>query len=457
MSRIHGDGVIPGGRKHSAARLAALGMAGLLAFAMLPGIGLAADALTLDKPLTADDVASLALERSYTVLSQREEVSVANGAYRVARSSLIPNVSLGARYSNTIETTVIRLPAVPFPIPESQFWTGFGNVSQSLVNFSTWNSVKSAELSQQATVDRYSATRADIALDAYRQFYALLKAQKLAAVSQENLVLTQDQLKRTEALFELGSVAKGDVLKQKVSVSQAQQELIRDRRAILIERARLANLLGLDPSKEIPIDTTLTEPLLVADSTAVYADALNNRPELAEARSLVQSADASVASAQGLRYPSIDGNLNYSFTTPGWPESFNQVKAIDNWNLNFTLNIPIFDGLNAKGQIRQAEARKLQAQYALRNQELLIAVEVEEALQAVSLSRERLEVARDGLAAAEEDLKLSQEKYNVGSATVLELIDAQVSRARSQSEFVSALADAHIAVIQLRRVRGEPF
>jgi len=54
-------------------------------------------------------------------------------------------------------------------------------------------------------------------------------------------------------------------------------------------------------------------------------------------------------------------------------------------------------------------------------------------------------------------LKLSQEKYNVGSATVLDLIDAQVALTRARSDYISALADAQVAQMQLRRARGEKF
>jgi outer membrane protein TolC len=414
-------------------------------------------ALTFDKPLTADDAANLALDRSYIVLSSEEDVKAAGGQAKSARSPVIPSLSAAARYRNTIDPTASRIAASALPIFESQFWSGSAVMSQQLINFSTWGNIRAASRSEAAATHRYSATRADIALQAYTQFYALLKAERLATVSHENLELSRDQLRRTEALFELGSVAKGDVLKQKVQVSQAQLEIIRDRRAILIERARLANLLGVDPAQPIPIDTTLTEPVLEADSSAVLQEALTLRPELAEARSQVSASEASLGSAQGLRYPSIDGSLGYFFETPGWPDGFNQVGQFDNWSLELSMNIPIFDGFNAKGQINQAQARRLQANYVLRDQELKIAVEVEEVLQAISLSKDRIEVARDGLAAAAEDLKLSQEKYNVGSGTVLELIDAQVNHVRAQSDYVSAIADAHVAVVQLRRVRGEAF
>jgi outer membrane protein TolC len=413
--------------------------------------------LIIDKPLTADDAANLALERSYIVLSSEQEVKAAGGRMKSARSPIIPSLYAGARYNNTIDPTASRIAASALPIFESQFWSGYAQLDQQLVNFSTWGSVRSASRGQKAAENRYSATRADIALQAYTQFYALLKAHRLAQVSQENLSLTQDQLRRTEALFELGSVAKGDVLKQKVLLSQAELDIIRDRRAVLVESARLANLLGTDPSRPVPIDTTLTEPILAADSAAVYAAAMSQRPELAEARSLLGSAEAGLGSAQGLRYPSLDASLSYGFTTPGWPDDLNTIGQFDAWSLLLTMNVPVFDGFNAKGQIHQAEAQKLQAYYQLRDQELKIAVEVEEVLQAISLSKERIEVARDGVEAAAEDLKLSQEKYNVGSATVLELIDAQVNHVRAQSDYVSALADAHVAMVQLRRVRGDRF
>jgi outer membrane protein TolC len=45
----------------------------------------------------------------------------------------------------------------------------------------------------------------------------------------------------------------------------------------------------------------------------------------------------------------------------------------------------------------------------------------------------------------------------VGSATVIELIDSQVALTRSSVEYINALADAHVAEMQLRRARGESF
>jgi outer membrane protein TolC len=51
-------------------------------------------------------------------------------------------------------------------------------------------------------------------------------------------------------------------------------------------------------------------------------------------------------------------------------------------------------------------------------------------------------------------VKLTQQKYNVGSATILDLIDAQVQLQRARSQGVAALATIRVAEATLDRARG---
>jgi outer membrane protein TolC len=64
-------------------------------------------------------------------------------------------------------------------------------------------------------------------------------------------------------------------------------------------------------------------------------------------------------------------------------------------------------------------------------------------------------VGRTAVASARENLNLVQQKYNVGSATILDLIDAQVSLLQAASDLVSAMADIRIAEAAVDRVRGK--
>jgi outer membrane protein TolC len=119
------------------------------------------------------------------------------------------------------------------------------------------------------------------------------------------------------------------------------------------------------------------------------------------------------------------------------------------------LNFPLFDGVvGNKGEAQTAEARAEQARYAYERLRLDIGVELRGAINTARQANEGLEVAKRGLESSEEDLKLSQEKYNVGSGTILDLLDAQVNLQRSRQQYVVALTAARIAEAQIERARG---
>jgi outer membrane protein len=413
-------------------------------------------------PLTADQVVQMALEKNPTVQSAEQDIKVAGGALTSARSVILPQLNLQQSYDHTNSRSprarIDPSGAIHAGTFNIETWSGGVALDQSFINFSGWAGIRSAKANLEAAGGTTSATRATVALQAFTQFYTVLKAIKLTTVARQALQLAQDQLKRTNALFELGSVAKGDVLKQQVNVSQSQLDEINARTAVEVERARLVSFLGLDPGNRLEIDTTLTETTINIDSAAVWKDAFANRPELIAARANLASASADLGAAQGRRYPTVDGRASYGYNlNHHFPNSFDEMDQNSSRNVSLSFNLPIFDGRNTKGQINEAKARELQAEYALRTQELLIAVDVNTSLQSAYQAQERIHVTRDGLASAEEDLKLSQEKYNVGSATVLDLIDAQVALTRARSDYISALADAEVAQMQLRRARGEKF
>jgi outer membrane protein TolC len=414
-------------------------------------------------PLTADQVVQMALEKNPTVLSAAQDIKVAGGALTSARSVILPNLSLAQNYSHTnSRTQAAKIDPTTGAITAGSFnlenYNGGLRLSQNFIDFQGWAGIRSAKAGLEAATGSTAATRATVALQAYTQFYTVLKAIKLTTVAQQSVQLAQNQLKRTNALFELGSVAKGDVLKQQVLVSQSLLDLISAQTAIQVERTRLISFLGLDPGANLEIDTTLSESTVQFDSAAVWKDAFANRPELAAARAQVAAASADLGGAQGRRYPTLTGAATYGYSLNNhFPNSFDEVDGNSSRNLSMAFNLPIFDGRFTKGQINEAKARQLQAEYNLRTQELLVAVGVNTALQSAYQAQERMSVTRDGLASAEEDLKLSQEKYNVGSATVLDLIDAQVALTRARSDYISALADAQVAQMQLRQARGEKF
>ena len=69
--------------------------------------------------------------------------------------------------------------------------------------------------------------------------------------------------------------------------------------------------------------------------------------------------------------------------------------------------------------------------------------------------KEILSINNTILMSAEEDLKLIKEKYNIGSASILELLDAEVSEISARSSIISAQYDLLIQQSNLNALLGE--
>jgi outer membrane protein len=117
--------------------------------------------------------------------------------------------------------------------------------------------------------------------------------------------------------------------------------------------------------------------------------------------------------------------------------------------------LPIFDGFAIDSRVASARSQMVRATETrdalVRNLE----GEVRQTLLVHQEAMEREALGRTAVESARENLNLVQQKYNVGSATILDLIDSQVSLLRAASELVSALADIRIAEAAVDRVRGK--
>ncbi|MBN1503870.1 MAG: TolC family protein [Candidatus Eisenbacteria bacterium] len=436
---------------------------GSLAACVLPGFGVAAAlAAVPEGPLDVSDCVRLALGRNPSVLNARENVKESSGRALTALSSFVPSVSSRANYSRRIQgpqqyyissfDLTLRTESV-----SSEDWSYNVSAYQSLLDLSQISEVQGARASVRATRHAFEATRQAIAYEVRLQFYEVLKAVKLAEVSMAAQELSRDELNRARALFEVGSVAKGDVLKAEVRLSQSTLELIAAENRVKLERSRLAKLMGLPVETEIEIAEDLGEESARVGTEGAIGLAKARRPDLLAARENLRAAEKSAFASKASRLPSLSGSVSYSWSDNSFPETGDDHRRNYAWDIGVGLELPIFDGFITIASIRQAKARAAIAENELRDTELQVALDVKEATLTIAEATERIKVSKSGLASAEEDYRLSREKYDLGSGTILELLDAQVNLSRARSSYVESLASLREAEALFGRATGEPI
>jgi outer membrane protein len=440
--------------------------------------GMLAAATAGAAPLTVDEAVKHALSNSSLSINADASVLDAKSGLYGAYSGVLPHLSAGwsrsgSHVENRSSVEVFGSQVFPSQLDESEnyFTTPSLSANWNVLDLSALSSVRSARSGMSASHRRRQASRNDVALEARRQFYEVVRNHQLATVASEALRLARDDERRVNALFEVGSVSKSDLLKAQVRTAQAELDSLTGSQAVTTQRIRLARLIGLEEARMDEVDTTLVYEVRDYDDAALLAEATAQRPDLRAAELELASAKSNVTSArlQRLPYVTVGGTATFNTKSQGFSrygvfdttgvllgeiETPTRGETDMTWQAQVALNWDIFDGLATDSRNAAARARLLRARDTRDALRRNLESEVHEALIAYREAVERRKVAERALESATENLKLTQQKYNVGASTILELIDAQVQLQRARSDGVSALVAIRIAEAAVERVRG---
>lgn len=443
--------------------------------------GLLAAASAQADLLTADRAVQLALEKSPSVLNAEAGVLDARSGVYGAYSGVLPRLSAGfTRSGQWTDHSIGNQAFGGFVTPsrntfdaQSYSTTPELTASWNILNLSSLTGLSAARGGLKAAGLQRQAARNDVALEVRRQFYDVVQAVQLVRVNTDALRLSRDDERRVRALFEVGSVSKSDLLKAQVRTAQSELDSLTASQSVVNRRILLSSVIGIREAEMGEIDTVLTATVQDFDEAALLREAAKSRPDLLAAEAEFKAANLSVRATRFARLPyvSVAGFAQFgakrtqSFETP--PTDSNDVELPGprlsqatasetdrNLGASVSLNWDVFDGLATDSRIASARARQIRAKQVRDAAQRNLEGDVHQALNAYQAAVEGDRVARRGLESAEENMKLTQQKYNVGSATILDLIDAQVQLQRARSAQVTALAAIRVAEAGIDRIRG---
>jgi outer membrane protein TolC len=178
------------------------------------------------------------------------------------------------------------------------------------------------------------------------------------------------------------------------------------------------------------------------------ARAYVRRPEYLAAEARVRVAEFSVKAARGEALPTVQVNGAYGWIGPA------PGKADATYNLAAGLKIPIFQGGKVKADVNQAETELRQTKMQLENLRNRVEFEVRAALLDVKTSNEQVDVARQSIDLATEQLKEARDRYAAGVSGTLEVVQAQEAVANANETYIQALYLNNVAKLTLARALG---
>jgi outer membrane protein TolC len=397
------------------------------------------------------------LRNNLGLLLSADQTMTARGDRWRQLSDLLPNVSANMQENVQTESLTalgFKSNLFPFPIPRVigpfNYFDMRANLHQSLFSFKNIEQERAASEALKAARLSYKDAREVVVL-------AVGNAYLQAIAGAARVETAEAQVKSAQALYDKAIDQKKaglspaiDTLRSQVELQTRQQQLISARNQFAKEKLSLARVIGLAPGQEVVLTEKAPYQSLTPQPLEVYLQrAYASRADYQAAQAGVRAAELSLRAASAGHYPSLDLNANYGDigVTPA--------HSNGTWQVNGSLNIPIFAGGRVHSDVLKADARLKQARSLLSDLRGRIDYEVRASLLDLNAAAEQVEVARSSVELAEEALAQSRDRFTAGVADNLEVVQAQEAVAAAHETVIQSLYAHNLAKVELARAIGD--
>ncbi|MGE5240153.1 MAG: efflux transporter outer membrane subunit [Bacteroidota bacterium] len=296
----------------------------------------------------------------------------------------------------------------------------------------------------------YLTLTANIVTTAVKE--ASLRAQMQA--THDIVALQERQLEVVQNQFELGAVARSDVLAQQAQVAQTRATLPPLEKELALTRHQLAVLAGKLPSEaELPEfgldDLQLPQELPLSLPSSL----VRQRPDIRASEALLHQASAQVGVATANLYPQFTLSASYGVESNKSRDLFNG-NAPSIWNLGANLLQPLFHGGELKHKRRAAVAAYDQAAALYRETVLQAFQNVADALRALDTDARALKAQAEAETAARDALELTREQFQLGAVSYLSLLNAERQHQQARVSLAQAQATRYADTAALFQALG---
>lgn len=413
------------------------------------------------RPVSLAEAISEAQRNAPGVVTARGLERNAGAARRSAIGAYIPSLNLTASSQRTQGVQFFQGQLVPLT---GNPWNYNNGLATSLVLFDggqRWQDLNRAKATTDVAEATFTQAKFDAALTVKQQFYAALAARESEAAARAQLEQAEQQLKASTARVAAGVATKSDSLRSAIQVGNARLAVLTSQNDLRVANAALTRVVGstttltANPSDTVDaVFTMLTE--------AEFEALISRGPAVMVAEANVAAAKASKKSQRSQYLPTLSMTYNYSYTQSSKGFAGGNIWLIggndpNRQNMSFNFSYPLFNQFVREQGSVQADVALRNAEAQLRDARLAGRANLTTQLRSLANAQARAQVQLAAIAAAEEDLRVQQQRYALGASTLLDLLTSQTTLNQARQALIQARFDGRIARAQLSSLIGKEF
>ncbi len=263
------------------------------------------------------------------------------------------------------------------------------------------------------------------------------------------------QKEKVKELIKAGVAPKGDLIDAEAQVKNDQLKVIQALNSYRLAKLNLAQLLEFPDPENFKIDETeekidLDESLLILPSSELFNLAKQHNYKIKTAETTEKIARYQTKLAQSRLFPSLSGFFNYNtrysdrqnigfggVLTPADP-LWTQLKNNKGKTYGLSLNIPIFNGLSARNQVKISKINELRNEYQVLNSHKQLQNDIYKMHMDLKAAYQSLRAAEANLEAQQKAYAYAKEKFKVGVINIFDLNTVKLKYENAQYQYINA-------------------
>lgn len=409
-----------------------------------------------DKKWTLEECIMHAIDYNLQVKQQEIQTRYRENALLQSKIGILPSVNgqVGNNFSfgRALDETTYQ-----FTEEENVYSASFyAGTSVILFNgLQQYNSIQRNKYDLEASERDLDAIKENVALSVALGYLQILLNKELVTVTENQLLITRDQIEKTRKMVEAGSLAGGSLLDIQAQAAREEVQLVNNQNQLTMSLLSLSQMLELDSDKGfdivVPEYSVDSDVVIEDDPSRVFEQSEKIRPDIAAAKLRLQSAERDLMIAKGGRSPRL--TFSTSFST-GFSDIRRKLLSIDpvtgpeygnypfseqvndniNYGIAFNLSIPIFNGWQVNTNISNSRLNIESYNFTLESSRKELYKNIQQSFADAEGSLKAYYSSQTAVNAMQESFRYTEQKFNVGMVTPVEYNSAKTDLLNAQSE-----------------------
>ncbi len=313
---------------------------------------------------------------------------------------------------------------------------------------------KAAGANRESALESLEDARYQQQLVTTNQFFDVLAALQLVRVRAASVRRADEQLKVSIARLKAGAAIRSDSLRSLVTLGNARIQVINAQTQLTTAEANLGRLVGAEGAVTAIDDSSFYRLAAPLDTVALRVEALNRSPQVQSAEAAARSARAAIGVARAGYWPTLTVGGNASINGSDASPTTTGLKFSNTRQASLTVNWAVFSRFTREQNIVNQRTATDVAEATAREARRQVLASLTTRLAELDAAQVRIGITQTSLAAGTEDLRVQQERYRIGVATIVDVLTSQESLTQAEVDGVTARFDYLRAKAQIQALIG---